>query len=157
MIARAFAATALAAVLIVSLSGFDSAAQEAPPSPPSGPVAIYDFDGLPQAAANEAFAKALTWTIAWEANQAAHVAHLEARWIPLHNCENPGTWTVDGVFGNGLHGGGGLGISNGAWHEWGGDQYASRPGAATPLQQMEVAEVGFERYGGGSPWGCPVS
>ena len=93
----------------------------------------------------------------------AHAAWLDSimhdHWLRIGRCEQPGSgyggieWTVDGVFGNGLAGGGGLGISNGAWSEAGGQQYAPRPGGASPFQQMEVATRIYQRHGPGA-WGC---
>ena len=79
-----------------------------------------------------------------------------AYWERLHRCEQGNSWTVDGRFGNGMRGGGGLGLSNAAWNAWGGLEFASRPGLATPEQQMIVASRGFRRYGQ-KPWGCKPS
>lgn len=77
------------------------------------------------------------------------------RWTGVHNCEQPDSWTVAGRFGNGMSGGGGLGISNAAWRENGGGQYAPIPGQATPREQMEIAERILARHGRGA-WECPV-
>jgi len=77
------------------------------------------------------------------------------RLMALHNCEQPNSWTVHGRFGNGLMGGGGFGLSDGAWADWGGLKYAPYAGAATPEQQMEIVQEGWRRYGN-APWGCKV-
>lgn len=87
--------------------------------------------------------------------EAARAASLWARWGPVNRCEQGGEWHAYGRFGNGLMGGGGLGISDGAWQENGGTAYASTAAGASPEQQMIVAERIFERYGPGA-WGCPV-
>lgn len=76
-------------------------------------------------------------------------------WLAINQCEQGGDWHAYGRFGNGLMGGGGLGLSDGAWQEWGGLQYAANASLATPEQQMLVASVGYRRYGA-SPWGCKV-
>lgn len=74
-------------------------------------------------------------------------------WDAIHACEQPDSWMIQGRFGNGLLGGGGLGISDGAWNENGGQQYAPQPGQASPLDQMRVAGHILRRYGPGA-WGC---
>lgn len=89
------------------------------------------------------------------AAEAAYAASLWARWGPVNQCEQGGDWHAYGTFGNGLRGGGGLGISDGAWQENGGTEYGPNAAAATPEQQMIVAERIYDRYGA-SAWGCPV-
>lgn len=76
-------------------------------------------------------------------------------WQAIHGCEQPDSWTIAGRFGNGLAGGGGLGISNGAWWENGGRDFAELPGQASPVEQMIVAGRILQRYGPGA-WGCRV-
>jgi hypothetical protein len=81
-----------------------------------------------------------------------------ALWERIHNCEQPGDWYAYGYFGNGMRGGGGLGISDGAWRiavnnapKYG----IELPGFvlnATPEQQMIAAEV--LRATIGWSWGC---
>ncbi len=97
----------------------------------------------------------LTWYQGILDAEAARLAARRGAWERLHICEQADSWTVDGTFGNGLRGGGGLGISNGAWDEAGGRQYAPIPGMATPDQQIAVAEVILARHGPGA-WGCPL-
>lgn len=74
-------------------------------------------------------------------------------WETIHRCEQPDSWTAYGRFGNGLVGGGGLGISDGAWHAWGGDEFAPTAAQAAPLEQMVIASVGLQRVGPGA-WSC---
>lgn len=76
-----------------------------------------------------------------------------AHWHAINRCEQGGDWHAYGRFGNGLMGGGGLGMSDGAWREWGGTQFAPTAAGATPYAQMVVASRGYARHGG-SPWGC---
>jgi hypothetical protein len=81
-----------------------------------------------------------------------------ALWERIHNCEQLGNWYAYGYFGNGMRGGGGLGISDGAWQiavnnapKYG----IELPGFvldATPEQQMIAAEV--LRATIGWTWGC---
>lgn len=94
-----------------------------------------------------------TTTVDPEAALRARIVPSEGYWQAIHQCEQPDTWFAVGVFGNGLHGGGGLGISDGAWHAWGGDEFASYPAGASPLQQEVIASVGYQRVGPGA-WGC---
>lgn len=119
-----------------------TATSDCPPAPaPCGHTADY----------TEVYDALYRWLAAV---QAAETARRDA-WEALHRCEQPDSWTVQGTFGNGLAGGGGLGISNGAWTEAGGEQYAPVPGMATPDQQIAVAEVILARHGAGA-WGCPL-
>ena len=74
-------------------------------------------------------------------------------WQAINRCEQGGDWHAYGRFGNGLMGGGGLGISDGAWREWGGTAYAPTAAGASPWAQMVIASRGYARYGG-SPWEC---
>lgn len=74
-------------------------------------------------------------------------------WETIHRCEQPDSWTAYGRFGNGLVGGGGLGISDGAWHAWGGDEFAPTAAQAAPLEQMVIASMGLQRVGPGA-WSC---
>lgn len=74
-------------------------------------------------------------------------------WHAINRCEQGGDWHAYGRFGNGLMGGGGLGISDGAWRDWGGTQFAANAAGASPYAQMIVASRGYARYGG-SPWEC---
>lgn len=74
-------------------------------------------------------------------------------WLAINRCEQGGDWHAYGRFGNGLMGGGGLGMSDGAWREWGGTEFAPTAAGASPWAQMVVASRGYARYGG-SPWGC---
>lgn len=75
-------------------------------------------------------------------------------WLAVNRCEQGGDWHAYGVFGNGLVGGGGLGISDGAWREWGGLQFAPTAAGATPFEQIVVASRGYRLHGPGA-WGCP--
>lgn len=79
-------------------------------------------------------------------------------WQRIHQCEQADSWYAYGRFGNGLQGGGGLGMSDGAWsmavsaaRKWGIDL----PGFvldATPEQQMQAAQAFLNTYGWA--WGC---
>lgn len=89
------------------------------------------------------------------AAEEARWARIESRWNAVNACEQGGDWHAYGRFGNGLMGGGGLGISDGAWQSWGGGEFASTAAGATPRQQMIVAERIYADVGG-SAWGCPV-
>lgn len=74
-------------------------------------------------------------------------------WLVKNRCEQGGDWHAYGPFKNGLVGGGGLGISDGAWVSWGGLAYAPNASLASPWAQMVVASTGWEQQGDG-PWGC---
>lgn len=107
----------------------------------------------------------LEWvTAVWEHDQVVWIQAITPPfdlelWLRIGRCEQPGdgyagiNWTAQGTFGNGLQGGGGLGMSNGAWAENGGLAYAPVPSGATPNQQMTVAQRVRDRYGPGA-WGC---
>lgn len=85
----------------------------------------------------------------------ARLAVLWARWWTVGRCEQP---TRDGGVEWGLVSStysGGLGISNAAWREWGGTEFAPNAGLASPWQQIEVAERIRGAVGRGA-WGCPV-
>lgn len=79
-------------------------------------------------------------------------------WERIHQCEQADSWYAYGRFGNGLQGGGGLGMSDGAWsmavraaRKWG----IELPGFvldATPEQQMTAAQAFLETYGWA--WQC---
>lgn len=81
-----------------------------------------------------------------------------ALWERIHRCEQGDDWYAYGTFGNGLRGGGGLGMSDGAWsmavtaaRKWG----IELPGFvldASPEQQMTAAQAFYNTYGWG--WGC---
>jgi len=81
-------------------------------------------------------------------------------WQRLHACEQPDSWYANGYFGNGLHGAGGLGMSDDAWRM--GVSAAAARGvtlpssalAASPDQQMEGAQAFMDAYGWA--WACHV-
>lgn len=88
--------------------------------------------------------------------EAERWAVIEARWIAVGRCEQPGAgwmgvaWdTTSSTFS------GGLGFYNGTWTSWGGGEFAPNAGLATPRQQMIVAERVMGSVGRGA-WGCPV-
>lgn len=81
-----------------------------------------------------------------------------ALWERIHQCEQADSWYTYGTFGNGLRGGGGLGMSDGAWSM---AVNAARargvelPGFvldATPFQQMQAAQAFYDAHGWA--WGC---
>ncbi|HEV2309777.1 MAG TPA: transglycosylase family protein, partial [Acidimicrobiia bacterium] len=72
----------------------------------------------------------------------------DPRWDEIANCETGGNWSMVGPTYSG-----GLGIYNGTWNAFGGQQFASNPGYATREQQIIVAERIRARYGFGA-WGC---
>jgi hypothetical protein len=72
----------------------------------------------------------------------------DPRWQEIANCETGGNWSMVGSTYSG-----GLGIYNGTWNAFGGQQFASNPGLATREQQIIVAERIRARYGFGA-WGC---
>jgi hypothetical protein len=89
--------------------------------------------------------------IRWaEAVAAAEIAHLTARWGPVHDCEQPGDWYAAGRTKHGYFEGG-LGIHV--------DLYQSIAGHSalldSPIEQMRVAEIALARVGRGA-WECPV-
>ncbi|HTL83580.1 MAG TPA: transglycosylase family protein [Acidimicrobiia bacterium] len=70
-----------------------------------------------------------------------------AMWDTLAQCETQQNWSLVGRYG------GGLGIYEGTWHMFNGDDFASNPGYATKEQQITVAERIYARYGLDG-WGC---
>jgi resuscitation-promoting factor RpfB len=72
----------------------------------------------------------------------------DPRWDNIANCETGGNWGMQGPMFSG-----GLGIYNGTWNGFGGQQYGSNAGQATREQQIIVAERIRARYGFGA-WGC---
>jgi resuscitation-promoting factor RpfB len=72
----------------------------------------------------------------------------DPRWEEIAQCETGGNWSMVGSTYSG-----GLGIYNGTWNAFGGQQFASNPGYATREQQIIVAERIRARYGFGA-WGC---
>ena len=72
----------------------------------------------------------------------------DPRWDEIARCETGGNWSMVGPTYSG-----GLGIYNGTWNVFGGQQFASNPGLATREQQIIVAERIRARYGFGA-WGC---
>jgi uncharacterized protein YabE (DUF348 family) len=72
----------------------------------------------------------------------------DPRWQAIANCETGGNWSIVAPTYSG-----GLGIYNGTWNAFGGQQFASNPGLATREQQIIVAERIRARYGFGA-WGC---
>jgi uncharacterized protein YabE (DUF348 family) len=72
----------------------------------------------------------------------------DPRWQEIANCETGGNWAIVAPTYSG-----GLGIYNGTWNEFGGQQFASNPGLATREQQIIVAERIRAKYGFGA-WGC---
>jgi len=72
----------------------------------------------------------------------------DPRWDEIARCETGGNWAMVGKTYSG-----GLGIYNGTWNAFGGQQFASNPGLATREQQIIVAERIRARYGFGA-WGC---
>ncbi len=72
----------------------------------------------------------------------------DPRWDEIARCETGGNWSMVGPTYSG-----GLGIYNGTWNAFGGQQFASNPGYATREQQIIVAERVRARYGFGA-WGC---
>lgn len=83
-----------------------------------------------------------------------------ARWQRLHQCEQADSWYAYGYFGNGLRGGGGLGMSDGAWTmavnaaRARGVELPGHVLQATPEEQMTAAQAFYDAYGWG--WGCRV-
>lgn len=87
------------------------------------------------------------------------IPYNSARWMRVHNCEQPDGWHVGGRFDNGLvSAGGGLGFSVDAWRM--AVDYAARRGVtlpstmwdATPDEQMQGAQAMLDARGGGP--GC---
>jgi len=72
----------------------------------------------------------------------------DPHWTAIANCETGGNWAMVGPTYSG-----GLGIYNGTWNEFGGQQFASNPGLATREQQIIVADRIRAKYGYGA-WGC---
>jgi hypothetical protein len=72
----------------------------------------------------------------------------DPRWQEIANCETGGNWSIVAPTYSG-----GLGIYNGTWNAFGGQQFASNPGLATREQQIIVAERIRAKYGFGA-WGC---
>ena len=72
----------------------------------------------------------------------------DPRWDEIARCETGGNWSMVGPTFSG-----GLGIYNGTWDAFGGQQFASNPGFASRDQQIIVAERIRARYGFGA-WGC---
>jgi uncharacterized protein YabE (DUF348 family) len=72
----------------------------------------------------------------------------DPHWTAIANCETGGNWAMVGKTYSG-----GLGIYNGTWNEFGGQQFASNPGLASREQQIIVAERIHAKYGYGA-WGC---
>lgn len=78
-----------------------------------------------------------------------------ARWWTVGRCEQPTRdggveWTlVSSTYS------GGLGISNAAWRQWGGLEFAPNAGLADPWSQMMIAERILGAVGRRA-WGCPV-
>ena len=72
----------------------------------------------------------------------------DPRWQAIANCETGGNWSIVAPTYSG-----GLGIYNGTWNAFGGQQFASNPGLATREQQIIVAERIRAKYGFGA-WGC---
>lgn len=114
-------------------------------------AAVAEYEA--QLRAEEEAARVEAERAAAEAARYAGIFPSVEHWLRIHQCEQPDSWTVHGRFGNGMMGGGGLGLSDAAWVEWGGLQYGPHAGTADPLDQMRVASVGYGRHGG-SPWGC---
>ncbi len=133
-----------ALVVTVGLGAAPAAAADGSDSAPN-PWAIGDA---------LAWANSVRWAEAvarWaEAVAAAEVAHLVARWGPVHDCEQPGNWYAAGPTNDGYFEGG-LGIHV--------DLYGSIAGHSalldSPLDQMRVAEIALARVGRGA-WACPV-
>jgi uncharacterized protein YabE (DUF348 family) len=72
----------------------------------------------------------------------------DPRWANIANCETGGNWAMQGPEFSG-----GLGIYNGTWNAFGGQQFGANAGQATREQQILVAERIRARYGFGA-WGC---
>jgi uncharacterized protein YabE (DUF348 family) len=72
----------------------------------------------------------------------------DARWDNIARCETGGNWAMQGPLYSG-----GLGIYNGTWNGFGGQQFGGNAGQATREQQIIVAERIRARYGF-SAWGC---
>lgn len=113
-------------------------------------------DEVAWAAAVQRWDAERAWYEGVRAAEAARIAQRRGAWEALHQCEQPDTWSASGRFGNGMAGGGGLGISNGAWNDAGGRRYAPIPGMASPDQQIAVAEVILAQHGPGA-WGCALN
>lgn len=113
-------------------------------------------DEVAWAAAVQRWEAERTWYEGVQAAEAARIAQRRSAWEALHRCEQPDTWSAHGTFGNGMTGGGGLGISNAAWNAAGGRRYAPTPGMASPDQQIAVAEVILAQHGPGA-WACPLN
>jgi hypothetical protein len=67
-------------------------------------------------------------------------------WSRLAKCESGGRWHIDS--GNGYFGG--LQISSGTWHAYGGKKYARQAHGATKREQVRVAK----RIKKGQGWGA---
>jgi hypothetical protein len=72
----------------------------------------------------------------------------DPRWEAIARCETGGNWSMQGPQFSG-----GLGIYNGTWSAFGGQQFGANAGLATREQQIVVAERIRARYGFGA-WGC---
>jgi len=71
----------------------------------------------------------------------------QAVWDALAECESGGNWAIN--TGNGYYGG--LQFSYGAWHMYGGGDFAEYPHLATREQQITVAER-LRADRGYAPW-----
>ncbi len=77
-----------------------------------------------------------------------------AHWMAIHECEQPestGGWTAQDA-----NYGGGLGIANSTWQQWGGTEFAPLPSQATPDEQITIANRIYTDLGS-DPWGCKTS
>jgi resuscitation-promoting factor RpfB len=72
----------------------------------------------------------------------------DPRWDNIARCETGSNWSMQGPMFSG-----GLGIYNGTWNAFGGQQFGANAGLATREQQIIVAERIRARYGFGA-WGC---
>jgi hypothetical protein len=145
----------LLAVALAASGGVVAAAEPEPPPPPAVTGGSASLFGLPAW---------VFYVLEWQ-DQAQRSAALEFivasvlherldwRWLPVHNCEQPGNWYAAGRTSSGYFEGG-LGISRPTWDKFN----AGLPESAldaTPLEQMIVAQRVYDYYGP-SAWGCNV-
>lgn len=137
---------------VLDTAGTAAPAPSVAPSRTPGPTMTLDPSAGPVGAVDPSLEEAPTTTTTAPSLE-SQVYPSVAYWAVIHECEQRDSWTIEGVFGNGLRGGGGLGISDGAWWENGGREFAELPGGAAPVEQMLVAGRILQRYGPGA-WGC---
>lgn len=156
------AAVVLAAIVMLTCTSAALASREGGPSRPAVSTTrapVEAATSTPVAVAVEAEPLGVAPTEPPTSNSTAPaIAYDAALWERLHDCEQPGDWYASGYFGNGLHGAGGLGMSDGAW-TMGVTAAAARgvslPGSpldATIDQQMQGAQAFYDSHGWA--WAC---